>query len=333
MDKPSALPPAPAPPGPGAELGAEPGAGGGGGHDHGPVRYRHPELRARARRNLLLALGLTAAVFLAEVAGGILSGSLALISDAGHMLADSMALGISLAALYLSARGADEEKTFGWYRVEILAALANGAALAVLAAFILREAAGRLFDPRPVLVGIMLPVAAGGLLANIAGILFLSRARDNLNVRGALLHVLGDAVSSVGVVAGGVVIALTGWHPLDTLLSLAIVAFILVSAFLLLREAVNVLLEAAPRGIAVEEVRRVLEGLAGVAEVHDLHVWAITSGINAMSGHVCFRAGADFDLNAALNLVKRALYERFRLVHTTIQVEREGYAEIGKVCR
>jgi len=235
---------------------------------------------------LRIVLVVTGLFMVAEVVGGILADSLALLADAGHMFTDVGALGLSLFAMRLAQRPPSPEKTYGYVRLEILAALVNGAALLVISGLICWEAYQRMQQPREVDGPVMLAVASAGLVVNVVGAFLLHRhAHDNLNVRGAYLHVLGDLLGSVGAIAAGLVILFTGWMPADPLISVFIALLILVSAWRLVREATDVLLEAAPSHIDVEEVLRDLEGIPDLSDVHDLHVWTLTSGFVALSGH------------------------------------------------
>ncbi|MFW5904742.1 MAG: cation diffusion facilitator family transporter, partial [bacterium] len=218
--------------------------------------------------------------------GGILSGSLALLADAGHMFTDVGAVGLSLVAMRWASRPPSPEKTYGYVRLEILAALVNGAGLLVLAGFICWEAYRRLMVPQTVDGPLMLAVAGAGLLVNVAGAFLLhEHAHENLNVRGAYLHVLGDLLGSVGAIAAAVVILTTEWMPADPIISVVIALLILASAWRLVREATDVLLEAAPAHIDVEDLLRDLNAIPDLNDVHDLHVWTLTSGFVALSGH------------------------------------------------
>lgn len=222
----------------------------------------------------------------AEVVGGLLSGSLALLADAGHMFTDAGALALSLLAMRMAQRPPTPDKTYGYVRLEILAALVNGAMLLVIAVFIVLEAWERLGDPVGVDGPLMLGVAVVGLGVNVVGALLLhGHAHDNLNVRGAYLHVLGDLLGSVGAIVAAVVIVTTGWTLADPLVSVAIAVLILVSSWRLVREATDVLLEAAPRNLDVSEVVEALKGVEGLDDVHDVHVWTLTSGFVALSAH------------------------------------------------
>lgn len=297
----------------------------GGGHGHG----RH---LGRERRGLLAALVLTATVMVVEAAGGVISGSLALLSDAGHMLADVSALGLSFLALRFGARPADVRRTYGYYRLEILSALVNGVALVGIAGVIAWEAFERLSDPRSIDTQVMIGVATIGLLANLGGLYFLSKGRGSLNVRGAFLHVLSDTLSSVAVVIGGVVIWLTGFVLLDTILSFFIASVIVVGAVRLVREATDILLEAVPAHLEYGEVCRTIGSVEGVAAVHDVHIWTITSGLYALSCHVVVDKERIAQNDLLLSRIKGQLMERFHIDHTTIQIESEGYEDLGAVC-
>jgi cobalt-zinc-cadmium efflux system protein len=290
-------------------------------HDHGPAR--HGELRASDRKRLLFALGLSCSIFVAELVGGLLSRSLALVSDAGHVLADMSGLFVSLVAITLASRPPTAKRTFGYHRLEILAALANGVVLVTLAALVVSAAVQRLGAPVEVHADIMLPVAGLGLVANTTGAWLLHGAHS-LNARSAYLHVLSDALSSLAVLVGGAVIAI--WPRLafiDPLLGLLIAAVVVNGAVRLLREAVDVLLEAVPRGVDLEEVRARVRALPGIVDVHDLHIWTITSGLTALSAHVVVAEGTASD--PLLRSVKSLLLREHKIGHSTIQVESTAY--------
>jgi len=265
-------------------------------------------------------MSLTGTLMVGEVIGGYLSGSLALLADAGHMLTDLLALIVAFAALSLGALPADRRATYGYRRLEILAALINGVALVVLSVSIAYEAIERWLAPQPVDHTIMAAVAAVGLLANLIGLWLLHAHGDNLNMRGAFLHVLGDTLTSVGVIVGALIIALTGWARIDALISLAIAGVIVFTSLILLRDVVNVLLEAAPRGINTEEVRHTIHGVVGVAQVHDLHVWSITSGLPALSAHVVV-ADPAADFHSLLVDIRQRLRDEYHIDHATLQIE------------
>jgi cobalt-zinc-cadmium efflux system protein len=275
------------------------------------------------RKRLAVVLGITGLYMLVELVAGLLTGSLALLSDAGHMLSDVAALGLALFAIWFADRPATPQKTFGYYRVEILAALANGVTLVVIALGIFYEAFHRFFKPEPVESGPMLVVAVLGLVVNIFGAWLLSRSHQHsLNLRGAFLHILGDLVGSAGAIIAALVIMMTGWYQADPLVSVVIGFLILASAWTLCRETINVLLEGTPVGLAFEEVEASMRAVPGVMEVGDLHLWSITSGIDALSAHVALKAGTD--PTEALCALEAVLRDRFHLEHTTIQLEGPG---------
>jgi len=255
-------------------------------HDHDHAAPGQPLQRGTERRPLLIALFLTGTFMVAEVVAGVLAGSLALLADAGHMLTDAAALGLSLFAMWFARRPPTPEKTYGYLRLEILAALVNGAALIVISGLIVWEAWERLGAPRIIDARLMMVVAALGLAVNLFAARLLHRhVRGSLNVRGAYLHVLGDILGSVGTLGAGAVIVLTGWTPADPLVSIGIALLILISAWRLVREATDILLEAAPPHVDVSEIVQSLASIPNLHDVHDLHVWSLTSGFIAMSGH------------------------------------------------
>jgi cobalt-zinc-cadmium efflux system protein len=291
-----------------------------------------PERRSKEKRGLTVALGITGVVFFAELIGGWISGSLALRADAGHMFADVVALGISLAGLTLAMRPVDARRTWGYFRLEILTALANGVLLHVVAAFVLVEAWERFQTPEAVRLAPMLGVASIGLVANLVSMRFLSGAHRSLATRGAFLHVLSDTMSSVAVVAGALVMMATEWFWVDAALSALIAILIVVNAWGLVREAVSVLLEGIPLGIEIDAVRGALGGLGGVTDVHDIHIWTITSGMFAFSCHLSVRAGLSHsERDEILTHAKTVLHDRFGIDHSTIQIEGEAWREIGLV--
>ncbi len=271
---------------------------------------------------LRAAFGLTAGFLLVEAAVGFWTGSLSLLADATHMLVDAGGLLLSLAAVWFAERPAPPEKTYGYYRVEILAALVNGVVLCLLAAGILLKAYERFWHPHPVPGLPVVAVAAAGLAVNLLSMRLLHKgAAQSLNVRAAYLEVLGDAVSSAAVIVAGAVILFTGWSLADPIASAAIALFILPRTWTLLRQAVNVLLEAAPAHLDVAQIEQALVGAHGVKRVHDLHVWTLTSGREAMSVHVV--VGADVSADRILEQLHVILHTRFGIDHTTIQVETE----------
>ncbi len=278
-----------------------------------------PPARPESGRALTWALVLTIVIAVAEVVGGLLARSLALLADAGHMVTDAGALGLSLFALMMARRPPTAEKSFGYYRLEILAALLNGTLLIGLTVWIVAEAVGRLHSPLAIRPGLMLAVAALGLAANLVAVSMLHRAKDeNLNTRSAYLHILGDTLGSVGAIAAAGVILLTGWLPADPLISVAIAALILVSAVRLVWESVDILLEAAPGHVSLPDLQTAIAGVSGVTGVHDLHVWTVSNGIVAMSGHATVPDPRQ--QQAALEEICRRV-RTFGIQHVTIQTE------------
>jgi cobalt-zinc-cadmium efflux system protein len=300
------------------------------GHSHGPRAGRHREERKRDRGRLWIALVISGTIAVAEAVGGWWTGSLALLSDAGHMLGDVSALGLSLLALWFGGRPADVKRTYGYYRLEILSALLNGFLLLLITAFILYEAWERLRNPRPVELGLMSVIAGVGLVANLLSLYVLGHTHS-LNVRGAFLHVLGDTLSSVGVLVAAAVMALTGWYAIDPLVSVGISVVIVISSLRLVREAVDVLLEAVPAHVDMEAIRQILLDVEQVKAVHDLHVWTISSGMYALSAHVVVADPLVCDNDVILSAAKHALLERYGIDHTTIQIEGESFAHAGEV--
>lgn len=288
---------------------------GGHGHSHGPGAYRSAD-----RKALLIAAVLTAGFMLAEVAGGLLTDSLALLADAGHMLSDSFSLLLALGAVALAARPATAKRTFGFKRAEILAALVNGVLLVVVSVWIIVEAINRIGDPPEVLGGWMLLVAVAGLAVNLvaARVLFRS-AGESLNVKAALRHVLADVAGSLGVILAALIILIAGWELADPIVSIVISLLIAASAWSILRDSVDVLLEAAPPGMETEEIGYSMAGLEGVEQVHDLHIWQITSGMPMLSAHVLVGPGSD--CHAIRRELEQMLESGHGIDHTTLQVE------------
>lgn len=275
---------------------------------------------AEHRGRLLAVLVVTASVLVVEAVGGLVSGSLALLADAGHMLTDVAGIGLALLAVFFAQRPADPDRTFGWFRLEILAAAANAVVLLGVSALVLWEAWRRFVDPPEVASGLMLAVAVVGLAANGLSMWLLRDGQvRSLNMRGAYLEVVGDLLGSVAVIVAAVVIAATGIRRADPVASAVIGLFILPRTWRLLREAVDVLLEATPRGIDLEEVRRHIVGTGGVEDVHDLHAWTITSGMNVVSAHVVLGEGADPSL--VLDELCACLMDDFDIEHSTFQLE------------
>ena len=293
------------------------------GHDHGTVE---------SRRALAIALGLTASYTAVEVVGGVVAGSLALLADAVHMLSDNVALVAALVAAWLATKPATPERSYGFRRAEVLAALANGVLLVALAIWIFVEAVVRLRDPGDVLGGWMLAIAVVGVGVNVAAGLVLSRARSHsLNVEAAFRHVFADLLGSLGVVVAAIVILASGWVEADPLVSILIGVLVLASAWSILRDSTEILLESTPRGVDADALGRRLAAAPGVVEVHDLHVWTITSGFPALSAHVLVRPGED--CHGRRRELEHLLRDEFGIEHTTLQVDHAtdvGLVEIGR---
>lgn len=275
------------------------------------------------KKALVVVLALTATYMVAEVVGGLLTGSLALLADAAHMLTDNVAIGLALFAFWLAARPPTPNRSFGYKRAEILAALFNGVTIVAVSLWIFYEAYQRFRDPPEVLGGWMMAVAVGGLAVNLAGVAILARsAGENLNMQGALRHVLADLLGSVGVIVAATAIVLTGWRVADPLVSVFIGVLVLLSSWKLLRDSVNVLLEGAPPGIDAAEVGNRMVRVEGVEEVHDLHIWTVTSGFPALAAHVL--VGADEDCHQRRRELEALISGEFGIDHTTLQVDHVG---------
>ncbi len=287
---------------------------------HAGHGHTHISPANASRRRLAVVLGLSALILVAEVIGGIASGSLALLADAGHVLTDMSGILMALLAIGFASRPASAERTFGYLRVEILAAVGNAVLLLGVAVFVLFEAVERFFTPHAVETGLMAGVAAVGLVVNLVSMLMLQQAqKESLNIRGAYLEVMGDVIGSAAVIVAAVVIALTGWLAADVVASLAIAVLIVPRTIALLREATDVLLEATPKGTDMEEVRRHILEAPGVIDCHDLHAWTITSGSHVVSAHVVLADGAD--PAAALDALTTCLSGVFDIEHSTFQLE------------
>lgn len=284
------------------------------------------------QKALGIAMGVTGAIMMVEFIGGVLSNSLALMSDAGHMLTDIMSLALSLIALQLTTRTPSSTKTYGFYRMEIIAALVNGATLILISLYIFYEAYKRFAAAEVVEVRTMLVVATIGLVANVIAALAMMRgSRENLNIRGAYLHILGDAVSSLGVIVGGGIIYFTNWYIVDPIISVAICLVILRGAFILVKDAFHILLEAVPKDIDLGRVQTSLKGIPGVKDLHHLHLWTITSGVHALSAHVLIDDILMSHAGQILQDINSLLSEKYRIAHTTIQFECEN-CEGGFYC-
>ena len=276
------------------------------------------------KRDLLIAFSITLLMMVAEVVGGLLSNSLALLSDAGHMLTDNLALLLSFFAMTFASLPATDRKTFGFYRLEILAAFVNGIVLVLISFYIIYHAYLRMIHPQPVQGMLMLVIAIIGLVANIIGALFLFKhSHTSLNIRGAYLHIIGDALSSVGVVIGGVIILYTGWYLIDPILSIMISLVIIYGAWSLVKESVNILLESAPAHMNIETIAAEIGKIKGVREAYHIHLWSITSGVYALSAHVLIDDQMVSDSRELNDRIRKLLSEKFKVLHSTIQLECE----------
>jgi len=289
--------------------------------EHKELKTEHPsDALAENKRTLRIALAITAAMMLIEAAGSFLSGSLALLADAGHMLTDAAALGLSLFAFWLSSRPKTVSRTFGWRRFEIFAAFINGVALWAIAGAIGYEAFKRLSAPPEIKSGMMITIASFGLISNLAVGAALFRGRNrSLNIKGAFLHVLADALGSIGVLAGGVLIQITGSYAWDPIVSAGVCVLILWSSGRLVRDSFHVLMEGAPVHLDVAAIQETLTNVPGVVEVHDLHVWTITSGFVSLSAHLKISGGQD--IQETIRQAHRVVSSRFKVLHSTFQPE------------
>lgn len=299
------------------------------GHSHGHG-HAHGPAGPDTMRRLTITLALQVAYLGAEVVGGYMANSLALLADAGHMLSDVAALALSLFAVWIARRPATDRRTYGFYRTEILAALANAAALIAISLYIFVEAWRRLQAPQPVEGVLVMWIALGGLLVNVVGAWLLhAGSRHSLNLRGAWLHLLTDALGNVGVIAGGLLVWAFGWVWADPAVSVLIGALVIWSSWHLLRDSVGVLLEGTPPHIDVEAVRAALLEVPDVEAVHDLHVWTITSGLEALSCHVVVGARDERRFSGEILAdVHHVLHQRFGLHHLTVQIEPRGFKEL-----
>ncbi len=286
------------------------------------MKCEEEERRSTQQTNLRRVLLITGLFMLVEVVGGLITGSLALLADAGHMLTDVAALGLSAFAMWMAARPSTPEKSYGYHRAEILAAVTNAVVLSLLAVWILYEAYRRVFEPPQVLGVPMLLIGLVGLAVNVASMKLLAdESASSLNIRSAYVEVLSDAISSVGVILGGVTIWLTGWFLIDPFLSAGISVFIVWRTWALLTQAVHVLMEGVPTRLDAKEVGQAMAGVSGVKGIHDLHIWTITSGLDALSAHVVVPVGEDRD--AVLDRLQQLLRDRYRIDHATLQVVEE----------
>lgn len=294
------------------------------GHDHGHASAA--TAGAKHRKPLIIAFGLTAAYMLVELVTGLVTGSLALLSDAAHMGTDVLGLGMALAAITLAQREAPAQRTYGTYRLEVLAALANGLLLFGVAGYVLYEAWQRFASPPDVPGLPMMAVAAVGLIVNLISFRLLAAgSKESLNLKGAYLEVFADMLGSVGVIVAAVIIFTTGWRYADPLIGAGIGLFILPRTWKLSAQAVRILMEVAPPGLDVDQVRARILTLPGVADVHDLHIWTVTSGIETATGHVVL--ADDAELHSVLDRVTALLAEEYHVTHATIQCEPGNHEE------
>ncbi|OAB46783.1 cation diffusion facilitator family transporter [Paenibacillus antarcticus] len=294
-------------------------------HSHGHHGHSHghfEEAREGNKKGLLVALIITAGIMFLEFFGGIITNSLALLSDSGHMLSDTSSLLLSLVAIWFASRPPSPNKSYGYYRFEILAALFNGISLFIIAGFIVWEALGRFSEPPTVASGAMMLIASIGLLANLISAWSLMRKGDvknNVNLRSAYLHILGDALGSVGAIVAGILMLLFDWYIADPIISVVVALLILKSAWGVIKHSVHILMEGTPLTINQTEVKAFLEEIDGVIDVHDLHIWTITSGLDSLSCHMLIEdnKNSQIILQEAINIIR----DKLKIEHTTIQIE------------
>ena len=298
---------------------------------HSHDQKNHESAASASERRLLVVLVITGVYMLTEVVGGLLTGSLALVADSGHLLGDVLGLAMALAAIRFARRPATADRTYGFYRAEILAALANSIGLLLVASWILFAAWQRLTVGAVEISALpMLVVAAGGLVVTFLGVVLLhAGARESLNVRAAFLEVLGDLLGAVGTVVAALIILATGWTQADAIISALIGLFVVPRAWALLRSVIDVLLESTPRHLSISQIEAAMRAQPGVESVHDLHLWSITSGFDAMSGHVRSNGRRSEDV---LHDLRTMLRERFGIDHVTLQVEAADHADDGACC-
>ena len=294
------------------------------GHHHHGHHHGHDHTREGNKKGLIIALSITTGIMLLEFFGGLITNSLALLSDSGHMLSDASSLALSLAAIWFASKPASPNKTYGFYRFEILAALFNGVTLFLIAGFIAFEAYERFFDPPAVASGTMMIIASVGLLANLASAWSLvskGDVKNNINLRSAYLHVLGDALGSVGAILAGLLMYFFSWYAADPLISVLVALLILKGAWGVIKHSVHILMEGTPITVDQEEVKKTLLAIDGVVDIHDLHIWTITSGLDSLSCHLVIEDAQRFEeiLQQAIHKIE----ENFKILHTTIQIETE----------
>lgn len=294
------------------------------GHDHHHHHHHHfEEQRDGNKKGLMIALGITTVIMVLQFFGGLITNSLALLADSGHMLSDASSLALSLVAIWFASRPASSNKTYGFYRFEILAALFNSVTLFMIAGFIIVEAYNRFFDPPTVASGTMIMIAFIGLGANLLSVWFLMRKGDvnhNLNLRSAYLHVIGDALGSVGAILAGIIMLAFEWYVADPIISVVVALLILKGAWGVLKHSVHILMEGTPPTINEREVKEMLEGIEGVKSAHDLHIWTITSGLDMLTCHLLIEddKSSQVILQQAIDLI----HDHCKIEHTTIQVEK-----------
>jgi cobalt-zinc-cadmium efflux system protein len=303
-------------------------------HDSYPHENHRHDFRSYERKRLLITIVLTGTMMIVEILGGIFTGSLALISDAGHMLTHAFALLVSFLAILYACRPATKDKSFGFYRAEILAALLNGITLLVITGFILWEAYKRILTPRPIAAKEMIIIGVAGLLVNIATALLLWKAsKESLNVRSAFIHMLGDTGSSVGVVIGAFIIYFTGFYIIDPIFSIIIAILILIWSISLIRDSVRILMESTPKNINVGELKAgVIVQNAKVKDIHDLHVWEITSNMYCMTAHMVIEDMNVSQTQQLLDKISQYLLEKYNIQHPIIQFETGGGFNHGHGC-
>ncbi|NPV91231.1 MAG: cation transporter [Firmicutes bacterium] len=293
----------------------------------------HAHARTENRKGLTFSLFITIGVMLLELIGGILTNSLALLSDSGHMLSDASSLVLSLGAIWLSSRPPSPRKTYGYYRFEILAAFINGVTLFVIAGFIIWEAYGRFLEPPVVAGSSMIVIAFVGLLANASSALVLIRkgdVKENLNIRSAYLHVIGDALGSIGAIVAGLLMLLFSWYIADPIISVLVALLILRSAWGIFNNSVHILMEGTPETVEHDEVQKTLQRIPGVKGVHDLHIWSITSGLDSLSCHLTVDDEADEQ--SVLNNAIKTIEEHYQIKHATIQIEKSRIQHSNNEC-
>ncbi|RFB13546.1 cation transporter [Bacillus sp. HNG] len=301
------------------------------GHDHHGHHHHHhfDDVREGNKKGLLIALIITTGIMLLEFFGGLFTNSLALLSDSGHMLSDASSLFLSLVAFWFATRPASPKKTYGFYRFEILAALFNAVTLFVIAGFIVYEAFQRFFDPPTVASGTMMIIAGIGLLANLLSawsLISKGDVKNNVNLRSAYLHVLGDALGSVGAIIAGVLMLLFEWYIADPIISVVVALLILKSAWGVLTTSIHILMEGTPITIDQKEVKATLEEIDGVIDVHDLHIWTITSGMDSLTCHILIKD--DHDSQDILQQAIDKIRDKFNIEHTTIQIEKSAIEHV-----